>query len=751
MSNFKLNYNERSWAIDVISYINNLVSDNSLNLSIKRAGGENTLKNEKNNLFPDVLIYSSKNSNKILNGWELKMPDTPLEDKEFIDNAIKKAVLLNTNSFVLWNVSSAVLYVKDDNEYKIIKRWNDLSWLKSREDVEEHRDNWQLFAKKIILDLNDFFNKGIIQEASMLDAISGGTLISELLSEKKELSIYLKNINLKDKEFRDRVTLWWSTTKNEFNNPSNITENDFKFIVLSEFILMSWFNKFLFANILKNFRDEALVVNDIDENIDCNTALNLFNTLTLRCDFYNIFSEQLGEKYINQDSWKKIISINKYFMTLRLENIDHLLLQELLYKLTNLQKRHSIGQYTTPYLLAYFIVSFICQDVFEHGYDAFCGSGTIPKAIYNYKQELGMSKKEALATTWGSDKFQHSIQISTLAMTEIENIGNIINIFCQDISNINENYRHTFINPQNGQKVIKELPKMGMIISNLPFIKSEEIKKYNLDIIESAKKAFTKETSQPLNINKKADFYAYVPFLFYNILKDDGKIAIITSNSWLATTWGEEFKEHVLKLYNIETIITSGKYRWFDNAKVVTTIIILSKKKNNNKNTLSFIKLKNSLDMLLVHKNKINTSKIMEDTAILNRIDSLNNSEYSKYNYSLVDIKDLNLNWNIFFTDCKWLLDIQDKLIPITDVFKISRGARWGCNDFFYPNKDDVKEFKNEHILNAIKNVKKINTYDFNSKDLDYVFCCDKTVDELKKMNCTKEISWINTKTQINL
>ena len=81
----KVNYNERSWAIDLISEINLWLVGKSL--LIKRAGGENTLKAKNKVLFPDVLLFGDDSQGKILQGCELKMPDTPVNDIEFINNA----------------------------------------------------------------------------------------------------------------------------------------------------------------------------------------------------------------------------------------------------------------------------------------------------------------------------------------------------------------------------------------------------------------------------------------------------------------------------------------------------------------------------------------------------------------------------------------------------------------------------------------------------------------------------------------
>lgn len=89
----KITYNERSWAIDVISEINLYLANKSWHF--KSAGGESTISNEKSSLFPDVLIFKDHTKDIILQGWELKMPDTPINDAELISNAIKKAKIYN--------------------------------------------------------------------------------------------------------------------------------------------------------------------------------------------------------------------------------------------------------------------------------------------------------------------------------------------------------------------------------------------------------------------------------------------------------------------------------------------------------------------------------------------------------------------------------------------------------------------------------------------------------------------------------
>lgn len=59
----------------------------------KSAGGESTLSVNKKSMFPDVLLYEDEAQTKILQGWELKMPDVRITDEALITDATRKANL----------------------------------------------------------------------------------------------------------------------------------------------------------------------------------------------------------------------------------------------------------------------------------------------------------------------------------------------------------------------------------------------------------------------------------------------------------------------------------------------------------------------------------------------------------------------------------------------------------------------------------------------------------------------------------
>ena len=137
MNNTKeLIFNERAWAIQIISEINKIVSDKSVNYAVKSAGGEfGTASTSSTVLFPDVILFGDARESLIIQGWELKTPETDIGNVHLMENAKEKAHRMKTTSFVLWNGRIAILYVHDTLKgWQEFHRWTDHE-ISSREEL----------------------------------------------------------------------------------------------------------------------------------------------------------------------------------------------------------------------------------------------------------------------------------------------------------------------------------------------------------------------------------------------------------------------------------------------------------------------------------------------------------------------------------------------------------------------------------------------------------------------------------------
>lgn len=725
-----VNYNERSWAIDLITDAN-LWLDRR-NIAIKRAGGENTLKSNAGSLFPDVLLFGDLNKGRVLQGWELKMPDTPINDTEFIDNAKKKAKLLSLNSFLLWNVSSAVLYTIEQNDtIKIVKSWNNLSHIKTREEVSQNFSLINDMLIEILNDLNDFISTGTIKTTSVIDVLSSESISSLVQRNVGSYVDALTKAIEEDSDFSNEVTLWWRYAKNDY------PEEDNKLVVLARNNLLFLVNKFLFAHILKSYREDASVVDTINHETKIKDALSIFRSISEKCDFWNIFEIQKGEDLLTDNVWEDILSLNDLLKEFSFAKIDKTLLHDLIGSTVYKNKRKFAGQFTTPPELAKLVVKLTIQNKALPSIDPCCGTGTILREIYNSKKEK-LGAEQSLATLWGSDKFSLPLQMAMFNLADPEGLGFLTRVFKSDATKLTIGQKIELREPFNGSVVYAELPKFGYIISNLPFVQQEDLEDLNPEVTK-INSIISQQLGKDFSLDGRSDLYAYLPFYFWDLLEDNGKISIIVSNSWMGTKWGEIFYEALGYFFDIEGIVTSGNGRWFNNAKVVTNIITLKKKQPSPPRS-------DYSTIFTVTKSKLadySNEELEEVSAMISSKSLTDENDISIRSYTheqLKELRELGLNLNSFFASNEWLLEIGSKLTKVSTLFDIARGERRGWDKLFYPeNKNDIEESYLKPVLKTPRSI-----HNLIAKPDAVAFCCDKSKEELTQMGHIGALNWIN-------
>lgn len=402
----KNNYNERSWAIDVITEINLIVSQRRK--TIRRAGGERTLKasTKSSSLFPDVLLFQDDQSLKILQGWELKMPDTAISDAELLANATKKATLLGLNSFLVWNVSEAALYVNENGIFVIKKHWADLIDINNRGEVEAHRARWVDMLGQMIDDLEGFFNRGEIKSQNIAESLSENNIIDVITANIGLVQQNIQRAVQTDAILEARIEDWWESIKIEYSSEPNAIS------AISKLALVTWVNRFLFTHYLKKFTNKALEIDRFDENTTIIVAKQFFDELTAENNFLNVYSPVIGEEYIDAVSWEQILQLNLFLSELQLQDIDQRLLQQFFERLLLVSRRKTAGQYATPYPLADYLARIVMLDRTKNVSDPFCGTGTIIRAAFDLKIEAGLSASDTIDSIWGSDKYSFPLQMS---------------------------------------------------------------------------------------------------------------------------------------------------------------------------------------------------------------------------------------------------------------------------------------------------------------------------------------------------
>ena len=413
-------YNERSWAIDLISELNAMVKNK--NLEIARASGEAGLKNTKGILFPDAILFG-KNAN-VLMGWELKMPDTPIEDQEFYENAKKKANLLGTNSFLLWNGKSAKLYGRKNDAFHELKSWNE-SRLVDRKTMGLHPDYWIELLKLIINDLEFYFHSGEIPAAKLTTVLDENFIVEIINALYVEDSKVIKTEYQKSAKFRAEFDVW--------SHENGFDKKEERFEELAKLNVLSWINRFLFSHYLASKTPKAGLIFQIKSGVTIDEGLEILQKITNELDFSQIYSPGLGNDLISVAGWTGRLELNEFLTSANLQELPSEMFRKVLDNFTESSRRKGMGQYATPKVLARLLVRLSINDAAENFLDPCSGSGTFVKEAYEFKKELGVSASNSLDSIWASDKYQLPLQITTLNLVDEDARDKPLQIFKTDV------------------------------------------------------------------------------------------------------------------------------------------------------------------------------------------------------------------------------------------------------------------------------------------------------------------------------
>lgn len=247
-------------------------------------------------------------------------------------------------------------------------------------------------------------------------------------------------------------------------------------------------------------------------------------------------------------------------------------------------------------------------------------------------------------------------------------------------------------------QIFPENEKFEIIIGNPPYVRQENINNKD-EIIRNIKK--TLNLTKP--INKRSDLYIYFFYIGFHLLKPNGILSFLTSNSWLNIGFGFEFQKYLLDKSKIIAIIDNNE-RTFDIAEINTVITFFCKKPNEtHNNPVHFIKF------------LVKNDKEKFDIPIFWNIERL-----SKKYYKIRSIKQAVLTkrgliksdykgsrWgNLFFMAPDVFFKIENllgkELLRLGDLAKISRGITTGLNKYFLLEK--ISENDGESDLMRVRN-----------------------------------------------
>ncbi len=779
----RLKRNERDWAGQLVSWIKEAINNKIVRFQdvTNDTGLQSVAGRTK---FPDILLFVDKSSGVVFNGWELKFPDTAVDDPNMLKNALEKAKRLRSDSFVTWNCSEAVIWGIPDGNYSSIasltkiKTYYGEKAITTREDVadpEKYLVNEPLLkarALEILQDLNQLFISGRLKcavdiSSNIVDAISDASyvLIPQFCASIK------KRIG-SDFSFRRKFDEWMvyeGATLQILSRSSKRKEQVSPESVLARFAFYNLVGKILLGlTICDNLSGELkpLTVGSAGKNIWADLD-NFFSSIA-KIDYQAVFKPYFTDALDVSDTACAVLSK----LLERLTEFDFRVLPDavvgnVLENLVPRGERQKFGQYFTSPLLADFVSYPVVRTKNDKLFDPTSGTGTFLCAFYHWLECFGESDHSLLLSQiWGNDvsHFPAILSVINLYKQRVTNADNFPRVLREDFFNLRVGDEVSFPDSQDHSiKHIVSLPLFDGIASNFPFVQQEDVPSERLtslfrESFQCEQKAFM--CGSDFRINERSDYFAYCIYNSIRFLKPDGMLAAITSNAWLGKDYGSQLKRFILDNFSIKYVVRSSAEHWFNASHVSTIFIVLERAKECQK--ARFVSLNKKLsDLFDVDDGSLRHKQISDFYREVDFCDTLCSgwettgpNSYGKRDGSisvcLVDRSELcasvkrdDVNWSMYFLPASLTELLRSGVcICYSKIISVVRGERTGWNEMFILDAGSAAEYgiEDKYLLPLVKSPSSINSIELEEKSCDkFLFVCSDPREEV----CAGGERWI--------
>jgi len=801
-----IKYGER-WAQGLIlQWINQVIKEQKL--SFKRADQEVQVKTIHGKVkYPDIVIWD-ESGEKVACLIELKAPTISPYDEELVEDALNKSVVAGIPFFVTWNINKLVLWETFKPGTNLLERrldHEDVLDIKDLKDLEKDKIEKTIksFLERFLQRLQTYYGIKVAKplEIYVLPKLPPDEILVHYLKTFVD-SLYIPVSNNlikkkeKDSKFYENLVQWFVSQGWIFED----TEDNYDRIARQAIYLL--INKILFYNILKErFGLKEIDATNISSGEELKKKLQEYfnNGLNINPRYGIIFAADFLERIplpneVVSGFSRVITELNKYDFS----KIGYDIIRRIFEKLIPKTERHKLGQYFTSTDVVDLILGFTVKHPDDKVLDPACGSGTFLVRAYHRKRFLAQklfkegkytrsfkSHEELVKELWGIDiaKFPAHLALINIVRENIKAIETIPNVVCKDFFEVLPGketlmYELAFQIPGVKEKELETVypEEFSAVVTNPPYTRQEEMEDRFLGGYKDRLRELIKKT-WGIEVSKRSSIYVYFFLHGAKFLAKNGRLGLITSNSWLDVDFGKHLQEFFLKNFKVIAIIESKVERWFEDADINTAITILERcddKKASDSNLVKFVYLKRKLrEIIPVGGNEEerwnNVEKFVNFIENCDKNEKIRNQMkkieflgktlwiYEDENFRITMISQADLwaeGWNdeenkyegskwgkyirapeIFF---KILEKGKELFVPLKKIAEVRRGFTTGANEFFYLTQERINELgiEREFWMHPVKYDEWLKIKDFIPKEDIWI---DKNGEYFKKSQYAKE------------
>ena len=554
-------------------------------LKIADVGQEKALPGQKRS---DVVVWTTRDA-AALADIELKTLSTPLSDKAYQNDVIKKARQLGAPYCVQWNMrateihatppapanAAAVIEIFTDEP---LSRFPELPGITTKDYVGKSAMEAALQgrARDILSALGTLRDTGAVGGRIVDPSVFVEWLSDQVRMIRRSVTQGVRNAAAKDRDLRNRVQAWakaqgMPAPRAEVLYERAAAQLTYRIVGQAVFYLayaghqkdLPSFqvspSKPLRVQLQKLWGDiravdyEALYAEDA-----------VLDTLPLapaaEAGFVGLLSQ------LNDYDWS---------------TLDAAVLGSVFENLIPVTERDLLGQYFTSAELADLIIAFCVDGSTATVLDPACGTGEFLIRSYDRLKQTGAAPThgDRLDAIWGVDisHFPTELAVINLCRQDFTSPNNFPRVITEDFFDLNPGDVYSLPPARAGggqSKVPVAVPHFDALVGNPPYLRWQK-----LDDLDPAYRKRVQKVALKAKVGAKELLDIYVLFFIHalDLLEPGGRVGFVTSNAWLATEYGVALQLFLLREARIVAVIGSEAEPFFPQAAINTVVTIVEK------------------------------------------------------------------------------------------------------------------------------------------------------------------------------
>ncbi len=566
--------------------------------------------------------------NKVVLTGELKMPDKPDGRSPYQDSLVmdahEKADNAGAEYFFTWNVNRCVLWKTFKPGTPIIDRFIQ-DWpvvappLRDSEEIEHPgvQDKLRQFLETL-LDRAAAYIAGVESMPAM--SLDEKFLRVWDAALEQPVALTLRSLSsryLTDPQFTRQLDQWmreeqeWIVSKNE----AIVRDNLDRAAKLACYVLA---NKIVFYKALRR-RFSRMKAFRIPEYLTTGSDLSEHLTGYFRHaaevsrDYETVFAGDYGDTlpFLNDDAvggWRDLVQQTDGF---DFTQLDYEIIGGVFERLLSTEERHKYGQHYTRSEVVDLINAFCIRSPDAKVLDPACGGGTFLVRAYARKRDLSggqLKHQDIIRQLYGVDVSAYPAHLTTinLATRDLIDEANYPLVAREDFFRVIPRAAifHIPMGSGGSQYAALEIDKVDAVVGNPPYIRQEKIGEYHGKKYKDRLRKQAQRDAPGADLSGRSDIHCYFFTHGLTFLNEGGYIGLLTSSTWLDTTYGFRLQKFLLDNFEIVAVFESNCEPWFTGARVTTAATILRRQTDpdkRNANKVKFVLLTEPLSSLLTY------------------------------------------------------------------------------------------------------------------------------------------------------